>query len=90
MFTQLNVDLPENDCDVVIKFPGGKLLTIQARPSNCHENYNGSLDIILPENKLVTSWIGEDMKDAPAPNKKRQNERMTMQLVTELPGDYPW
>jgi hypothetical protein len=87
-YKEIVVEMPKHDCDVSIRFPGGPILTVQARPSNADTNYNGSLDIILPQNQLVTSWIGEDMEEAPAPDYKRQHERTTMQLVTDLPGDY--
>ena len=67
-FKEINVDVPDHDCDILIKFPGGKVLTVQLRPGNADVNCNGSLDIVLPENQLVTCWEGIDMKDAEAPN----------------------
>jgi hypothetical protein len=93
-FKEFKVKLPKYDADVTIIFPGGKKLSIQARPSNgCVDGvtgamYNGSLDIVLPKNDLVTCWKGNHMKDAPAPDKTRQHERMAKQLVCELPGNY--
>ena len=90
-FKSIEVSLPKHDADVVILFPGGKKLTIQARPSNADTRmdgtiYNGSLDIILPENAFVTNWEGDEM--AAAPEGSRPNVRIAKQLVTELPGDY--
>jgi hypothetical protein len=86
-FKEIKVKLPRHDADVVIEFPGGKTLTIQARPSNADVNYNGSLDIILPDNQAVTNWEGDDMK--PAKGVRGQAcTRIAKQLVTDLPGDY--
>lgn len=82
------VEMPKDDCDVTIRFPGGPELTIQARPSNANHSYNGSLDILLPKNQLVTSWIDSDMEESPAPDYRRQHERITMQMAMDLPGDY--
>jgi hypothetical protein len=87
-FQEIRVDLPQHDADVVIVFPGGKELTVQARPSNADVNYNGSLDIILPDDQLVTAWQGDDMEDSVAPVEGRQHERRAKQLVTDLPGEY--
>ena len=87
-FNTIEVDLPKNDCDVIIKFPGGKQMVVQARPSNADVNYNGSLDIILPQDQVVTNWKGDDMESAPQAFKGRAHERMAKQLVTDLPGDY--
>jgi hypothetical protein len=89
-FKKINVDLPEHDCDVLIRFPSGKVVAVQARPSNADvaangRVYNGSLDFILPGNQLVTCWQGDDMEDAPAIDKNRQHERIAKQIVCELP-----
>lgn len=86
-FKSIPVKLPKHDCDVVIEFPGGKTLTIQARPSNADTNYNGSLDIILPDNQVVTNWEGDDMKPA-MQSGKQACTRFAKQLVTDLPGEY--
>lgn len=83
-----HVKVPKCDCDIVLEFPCGKELTIQCRPSNADRNYNGSLDIILPENDVVTCWIGDDMKDAPKAKGCRAHERLAKQLVMELPGEH--
>lgn len=89
-FVEIPVDLPAHDADVVIRFPGGKELLIQARPSNADVNYNGSLDIVLPDDTVVTNWRGDDMESAPEafPGRGRPHERTAKQLVVELPGDY--
>jgi len=87
-FTEKRIKLPKHDCDVVLVFPGGKTLTVQMRPGNADVNYNGSLDVIYPDNSILTIWDGDDMKDSKAPDKKRQHERVGKQIVTELPGDY--
>ncbi len=87
-FKDFQIDLPNHDCDVTIRFPGGKELVVQVRPSNGDIDYNGSLDIILPDNTVVTNWVGEDMEAAPVGNGCREHERFARQLVMELPGDY--
>lgn len=83
-FEEKFIEVPENDCDITLRFPSGKEVVIQSRPSNADGDYLGSLDFILPENQLVTCWVGNDMKSAPAPNQERQHERLTKQIVTNL------
>jgi hypothetical protein len=85
MFEEKIVVAPDHDFDVVIKFPGGKNLTIQARPSNADINYNGSLDIILPDDDNVTCWRGDDMEPSVQVG-NRPEVRLAKQLVMELPG----
>jgi hypothetical protein len=95
-FKEIVVELPAHDCDVVVVFPGGEKIVLQARPSNADTKrdrsiYNGSLDFILPRDTHVTAWIGDEMKPSPqaspdCPN--RQHERIAKQIVVELPGDY--
>lgn len=87
-FTKFRFEMPKHDADVVVVFPGGKELIIQARPSNADEGYNGSLDIILPDDQVVINLKGDDMEPAPAADEKCNNTRVAKQLVTELPGDY--
>lgn len=86
MFKEIRVALPHHDADVILEFPGGPVVTIQARPSNAAEGYNGSLDIILPENQQVTNWEGDDMQ--PAKSEWQAHALFAKQLVTTLPGDY--
>jgi len=86
-FTEHPVLVPNHDCDVVLVFPNGETLTVQCRPSNADENYNGSLDIILWDNEAVTCWEGDDMKVAPPVSKGSQHERLAKQLVMTLPYD---
>lgn len=83
-FTTTEVRLPDHDCDIVLKFPSGKELLIQARPSNADVNYNGSLDIVLPDNQAVILWEGDEMQAAKATDPKLPHERVAKQLVTEL------
>ena len=88
-FKTIQVQLPKHDADVVIVFPGGDKLLVQARPSNASEDHNGSLDIILPRDECITCWRGDDMEDAPMMvGGTGAHERLAKQLVTVLPGDY--
>ena len=89
-FEEKLVVMPNHDCDVVLEFPGGDRVVIQARPSNADVDYNGSLDFILPGNQGVTCWVGDDLEPAPQlnPGKARQHERIAKQLAMELPGLY--
>jgi hypothetical protein len=86
-YEEINVVLPEHDCDVTLHFPSGKTVQVQCRPSNADDGYNGSLDFILPDNMVVTNWYGDHMKEAPAASNhpKGGHERLAKQLVTELP-----
>lgn len=64
--TSYEFTAPDHDFDLNIKFPSGKVVSIQARPSNADDDgYNGSLDIVLPENQPVTNWLLERMEPAP-------------------------
>lgn len=89
-FKTIRVELPKHDADVEIVFPGGKIVLVQARPSNADEGYNGSLDICLPDNTLVSNWHGDHMESAPpaSDNPLGSHERIAKQLVIELPGNY--
>lgn len=87
-FKEITVDLPPHDCDVLIKFPDGQVLTVQARPGNAAENYNGSLDIILPKQQLVATYAGDDLAKSAARDQARPHERFAKQIVTDLPCDY--
>lgn len=84
-FTEGKVILPDHDADVIIEFPGGKQLCIQARPSNADTNYNGSLDLILPEDMGTVCWKGDDMEPAEITG---ECEVKAKQFVWELPGEY--
>ena len=89
--SEFRVELPKWDADVVIVFPGGEELVVQARPSNADVNYNGSLDIILPTDQVVTARKGDDMEHAPAiyPEYCPQATRcVAKQLAMNLPGNY--
>lgn len=84
-FATYHVDIPEHDCDLELRLSSGKMVVVQFRPSNADRNYNGSLDIILPENTCVTNWEGDDMQPALAAGPGRLHERIAKQLVLELP-----
>ena len=89
-YQNFDIEAPTHDFDVTIRFPNGKTVQVQARPSNADVNYNGSLDFILPDNACVTCWIDDDMRDAPPFNgEDRPHERLAKQLVTELPWGPP-
>lgn len=83
-FTEYRYVAPDHDFDLVIVFPSGKEVLIQARPSNADMNYNGSLDIVLPNTQAVTNWDGDDMQPAKGVSKQPWT-RLAKQLVTELP-----
>lgn len=83
--SEIKVHIPYHDCDVILVFPNGKELAVQLRPSNADVHYNGSLDIILPEDTCVTCWKGDDMEAAPAAGSNIPHERIAKQLVLQLP-----
>ena len=85
MSKDIIVKVPDEDCDIILKFSSGKKVVIQARPSNADINYSGSLDIILPRKQVVILWKNFDMAEAPAIDSERQFMRLTKQIVTELP-----
>lgn len=84
-FKEIVIDAPSHDCDIKINLPSGKSVTVQLRPSNADVRYNGSLDIVLPDKQLVVCWEDDDLTSASAPEPKRQHERLTKQICTELP-----
>jgi|GEM_PF-5610523 len=98
--SEFRVELPRWDADVIIVFPGGEEMVIQARPSNADVNHNGSLDIILPTDQVVTAWKGDDMEHAPAravfakityperEDREMDHVRVAKQLAMNLPGNY--
>lgn len=86
-FTTKSIKLPKYDCDIELTFPSGKTITIQSRPSNADTDYDGSLDILLPDPQTVTCWQGDDMEPAPAYDKKNTHIRTNVsQIVLELPS----
>jgi hypothetical protein len=96
-FSEFRIPVPKHDADVIIVLPGGKEIKVQLRPSNAdvHEDdrgkpvpYNGSLDLILPDDDLVMVYEGDDMQPSDAPDADLPHARTAKQLVTELPGDY--
>jgi hypothetical protein len=89
-FSTETVHLPDHDCDVVLLFPNGKEVHIQIRPSNAeHYNgfvYNGSLDVILPDNRAVYLYKDDDLEPAPQINiKDHPHGRISKQIVCEIP-----
>lgn len=74
----IEVDIPDSDFDVNLRFPSGEIVVIQVRPSNADKNYAGSLDIILPRNQSVCTFYGDDM----SPPKGS----LVKQIVTEIPA----
>lgn len=56
-FSDVKVQLPKNDTDIVVSLPNGDCITLQFR-------IEGSLDILLPENMAVHNWQGTNMKPA--------------------------
>lgn len=91
-FSIQTVIIPDHDCDLVLVFPSGKEISIQHRPSNASgEDYQGSLDFILPEDTCVTNWKGDSMQPAPAfvplmhKGPVREESRLAKQLCMEIP-----
>ena len=79
------IKIPKSgDWDVILEFSNGETLEIEGRKSNSDTNYNGSLDIILPNNTNVTLFEGDNLKNA-VPDTKIKNCLLAKQLVAELP-----
>ena len=86
-FTEQRIEVPSHDHDVIVVLPNGKEVTLQLRPSNADDNYNGSLDLVLPDNQAVTCWQGDDMDAAPEVG-ECEHIRLAKQFAMELPyGD---
>lgn len=81
-FTERRIKMPKHDADVVLVFPGGQELLIQARPSNADGDYPGSLDIVLPDDQAVTNWKGDDMANAPQVRGGRAHEPRQKSTIT--------
>jgi hypothetical protein len=84
-FKTKRIKVPDCDCDITLVFPSKKQITIQCRPSNADEGYNGSLDILLPDNANVVCWKGDDMEAAPARHPNYPHARYAKHLLVELP-----
>ena len=84
-FGNFIIKMPKYDCDVTLRFPSGKEVVIQTRPSNAEGTYLGSLDFILPCNMQVTNWHGDDMSAAPSTGSNPEHIRLAKQLVAEIP-----
>jgi hypothetical protein len=87
-FSEAKLEVPDHDMDLSLVFPNGKTITVQIRPSNAdflpNEIYEGSIDIILPENQCVTNWKGDDMEPGPQAGID-ECCRVAKQLVFEIP-----
>lgn len=86
-FTEIHVATPANDCDIRIDLCTGDAIVVQVRPSNAGENYEGSLDIILPREMDVTCFEGDDLEPAKSPHPCMPHARFTKQLVMEIPSE---
>ncbi len=84
-YGHMAIDVPDIDYDITLRFPTGKEIEIQTRPSNATETSRGSLDIILPTDQAVTCWEGDDMQPAPAYDWPMDHVRIAKQLVLDLP-----
>lgn len=80
------ISIPDGDNDVILVFPNGKEIHIQIRPSNADTNYNGSLDICLPEPATVTTWQDMDLTDSTRTLAGREHIRTVQQLSMEIPS----
>lgn len=84
-FSTLEIEVPKHDFDVVLRWPGGQEITIQARPSNADVNgYAGSFDIILPDDRAVSCHEGDDLEPAKPAHPKTKNCLMAKQLITDM------
>lgn len=84
-FTTDVINIKEHDQDIILRWPMGQEITIQVRTSNADEGgYAGSLDIILPDDALVTTWEGDEMKPSAAPDARHPEIRLAKQLVLSM------
>jgi hypothetical protein len=85
IYKNIRIRVPDTiDFDIDVVFPNGKTLQIQCRPSNASYNYNGSLDVILPDNQVVGTYFGNDLQKSKSVN-CAGHLRLAQQLITELP-----
>ncbi len=90
--SDVNVQLPDHDTDVVLFFPNGEKMIVQWRVEG------PSLDICLDTDHTVINWKGESMEPAPRdPGFKTkakpgtpasEHVRKAAQLCIPLPDDY--
>jgi hypothetical protein len=79
------ITIPDQDNDVVLVFPNGKEVHIQIRPSNADVNYNGSLDICLPDQNMMTAWSDMDLTASPCGKDGQEHIRLVQQIALEIP-----
>ena len=80
------ITIPDGDNDVILVFPNGKEIHIQIRPSNADVNYNGSLDICLPDQNIMTAWSDMDLTAAPCGKDGKEHIRLVQQIALEIPS----
>lgn len=83
-FKEIDVSVPDHDCDVNLVLSNGERVVVQFRPSNADVDYNGSLDVILPDNQWVANWEGDDMLPAKISDRDLCSA-FAKQLVMEIP-----
>ena len=78
--SEVAINVPDHDTDVILNFPNGEKVTLQWRVES------ESLDVCLPRNKhAVTCWEGSQMKPAKADKKFDEGHvRKCGQLVIDL------
>ena len=81
-YRHIKIDLPDSDFDVTLRFPSGKEIQLQARPSNADVHTEGSFDIVFPHTTSVTLWEDDDM--TPASRWRRDHIRAVKQCAMEL------
>jgi hypothetical protein len=83
-FSEVEIQLPKHDADVILVLPNGEKIQVQFRACDEHP----SIDICLPYDTSVTNWKGDDMEDAPPINghddPNCQHIRVVKQLVIAL------
>lgn len=57
-FNEVKIDLPENDADIVLKFPSGRTMVVR------WENIDSCMRIVLPAVCPVGCWIGPDVRQS--------------------------
>ena len=76
--SELEVQLPDHDCDVTLLLPGGRPVICQWRTES------GTIDICLPEPCTVHNWKGADMEPANPLSKKGPHIRTADQLCIDI------
>jgi len=85
MYSQQIIEIPEHDFDLTLKFSSGKVIHLQHRPSNADTNYNGSFDIIMPEDVIICTFKGEELEPSETVG-DLPNQHLCQQIVFEIPG----